>query len=66
MSFSSHATNRANNGYVLGKDFIQGINETTLYAEKLYNIDFTQSDKRFVLSLHYNSDNSYLFVNGVE
>ena len=39
MSFSSHANNRVNNIYVLGKTFIQGINGTTLYAEKLYNID---------------------------
>ena len=30
MSFSSHANNRANNIYVLGKDFIQGINGTTI------------------------------------
>ena len=66
MSFSNHANNRANNIYVLGKYFIQGINGTTLYAEKLYNIDFTQPDKRFVLSLHCNGDNSYLFVNGGE
>ena len=71
MSFSSHSTNRANNIYVLGKDFVQGISRksgsgTTIYAEKLYNIDFTQPDKKFVLSLHYSSDNSYLFVNGVE
>ena len=26
--------------------------------------DFTHKDKRFVLGLHYNGDNSYLFVNG--
>ena len=67
MSFSSHATNRnQKNIYIFGKDFVQGINGTTLYTEKLYNIDFTQPDRRFVLPLHYNSDDSYLFVNGVE
>ena len=66
MSFSSHANNRLNNIYVLGKHFIQGINGTTLYAEKLYKTDFTQQDKKFVLSLHYNGDDSYLFVNGVQ
>ena len=27
-------------------------------------ITFTQPNKKFVLSLHYNDDNSYLFVNG--
>ena len=35
-------------------------------AGKLYNISFTVSGKTFCLSLHYNGDNSYLFVNGVE
>ena len=55
MSFSSHATNRANNIYVLGKDFIQGINDTTIYSEKMYKTNFTEQNKNFVLSLHYNS-----------
>ena len=66
MSFSNHANNRTNNIYVLGKDFIQGINETTIYAEKMYKTDFTEQNKKFVLSLHCNGDNSYLLVNGVE
>ena len=66
MSFSSHANNRTNNIYVLGKDFIQGINGTTIYAEKLYKTDFTEQDRKFVLPLHYNGGNSYLFVNGVQ
>ena len=64
MSFSSHANNRANNICVLGKDFIQGINGTTIYAEDIYNTNFTTPKKKFVLSLHYNGDYSYLFVNG--
>ena len=40
--------------------------EHTLTADKLYNINFTVSGKKFCLSLHYNGDNSYLFVNGAE
>ena len=35
MSFSIHNTNKANNTYVLGKNFVQGINDTTLYTEKI-------------------------------
>ena len=66
MSFSSHSTNKANNIYVLGKDFVQGINDTTLYAKKNYKTDFTESNKKFVLSLHYNFSNSYLFVSGTQ
>ena len=42
MSSSSHATNKKNNILVLGKDFAQGINGTTIYAEKLYSISFTE------------------------
>ena len=64
MSFSVHATNRANNIYVMGKELIQGINVTTIYAEKNFDRNFTDPGKNFVLSLHYNNDESYLFVNG--
>ena len=61
---SSHSTNKTQNIYVLGKDFVQGINNTTIYAEKIYKTNFTEQSKKFVLSLHYNGDNSYLLVNG--
>ena len=64
MSSSAHATNRANNIYVMGKDLIQGINDTTIYAEKLFHNNFTEFGAKFLLSLHYNGDNSYLFDNG--
>ena len=64
MSFSVHATNRANNIYVMGEAFVQGINDTTIYAEKKFCRNFTDPGKKFVLSLHYNGDNSYLFDNG--
>ena len=63
-SNGSHSTNKTQNIYVLGKDFFQGINNTTIYAEKIYKTNFTEQSKTFVLSLHYNGDNSYLFVNG--
>ena len=62
MSSSVHATNRANNIYVMDKDFIQGINDTTIYAEKLFHNNFTEFGVKFVLSLHYSGDNSYLFA----
>ena len=63
---SVHANNKKIYILVLGKDFIQGINGTTIYAEKMYSINFTENNKKFVLSLHYNGNNSYLFVNGTE
>ena len=48
----------------MGDAIVQGINDTTLYAEKTYSQNFTQPSKKIVLSLHYNGDDSYLFVNG--
>ena len=64
MSFSVHATNRANNIYLIGEGLTQGIHDTTLYVEKNYYRNFTDPGKKFVLSLHCNGDNSYFFVNG--
>ena len=64
MSFSVHATNRANHIYVMGNGLTQGIHDTTLYVEKNYWRNVTDPGKKFVLSLHYNGDDSYLFVNG--
>ena len=73
MPFSSHERNRQNEISVLGKDVIKGITTvgstkegTTIYAEKLYKHNFRKANKKFVLSLHYNGDNSYLFVKGGE
>ena len=73
MSFSSHERNRQNEIYVLGKNVIQRVTTvgptkggTTICAEKLYKHNFTEPNEKFVLSLHYNSGYSYLFVNGGE
>ena len=64
MSFSVHTTNRANNIYVMGHGLTQGIHDTTLYVEKNYWRNFTDPGKKFIISLHYNGDESYLFVDG--
>ena len=44
----------------------RGLDDTTLTAETKYPINFTQSGKRFVLSLHCNGSNSFLFVNATK
>ena len=64
MSSSVHATNRANHIYLIGTGLTQDINDTMIYAEKNIYRNFIDFGKKFVLSLHYNGDNSYLFVNG--
>ena len=66
MSSSVDANNRKNNILVLGKDFTQELNNTTIYTEKFYSINFTENNKKFCSSLHYNGANSYLLFNGTE
>ena len=56
-----HVNNKANNIYVMGDLFVQGINDTTYI---IYSQNFTAVNKKFVLSLHYNGDDPYLFVSG--
>ena len=63
VSFSIHRTNRANHIYVMGDGLTPGIHDTTLYAEKKHFRNFTEPNVKFVLSLHYNGNDSYLFVN---
>ena len=65
LSSSSHVNIKTRSISVLGKDFIQGIDGTTIYAEQMYLPNFTIENKTFCLNLNYNGDN-YLFVNGKE
>ena len=62
MSFSVHATNRANSIYVMGDGLTQVIDDTTLYVEKNYWRNFTDPGKKFVISLHYNGNKSYILL----
>ena len=66
MSSSVHTNNKTKNILVFDKDFVQGLDNATIYAEKMYSINFTENNKKFCLNLHYNGANSYLFVNGTE
>ena len=66
MSSYIHSTNKAKNILVLGKDFVQELDNTTIYTEKLYSVDFTKTNTKICLSLHYNGSNNYLFVNSTE
>ena len=63
ISSSVHIDNKGKYILILGEGATQGFDDTALTAEAKYPINFTQSGKRFVLSLHYNGSNSYLFVN---
>ena len=66
MSSSVHAENKKKDILILGEGPTQGLDDTTLTAEKKNSISFIEHNKKFCLSLQYNGANSYLFVNGVE
>ena len=65
MSSSTHIDDKGENILILGIGPRQGL-EPTLTVEKMDSINFTVTNKKFCLSLHYNGANSYLFVNGTE
>ena len=66
MSSSVHNDNKNKDILILGEEPTQGLDDTTLTAEAKYPINFTQPRKRFVLSLHDNGSNNFLFVNAAK
>ena len=66
MSNSVHVDNKKKYILILGKGPTQRLDNTTLTAEKMSSTNFTVANINFCLSLCYNGDNSYLFVNGKE
>ena len=66
MNSSVHIDNKGKDILILGEGPTQGLDNTTLTAESKYPINFTQSGKRLVLSLHYNGNNSFLFFNAIK
>ena len=63
MSSSVHVDNKWKDILIAGERRRQRLDDTSLTAEAKYPINVTQSRKRFVLSLHWNGSNSFLFVN---
>ena len=66
MSSSVHIDNKKKDILILGEEPAQGVDDATLAAEAIYPINFTQPNKRFVFSLHYNGSNNFLFVNATK
>ena len=50
------------NFLILGLGITFGINGSFSVPEKIFSINFTKANTKLCLSLHYNGDNSYLFV----
>ena len=64
---NSHSDNRENNNFlILGEGPTYGINGSFGSPEKKFSVNFSKANTKFCLSLHYNADNSYLFINEKE
>ena len=66
MCSSVHANNKNKDVLILGKVQTQGLDNTTLTAEAEYSMNFSRSERKVCLSLHYNGKNSFLFVNATK
>ena len=63
MSSSVHIDMTNKDILILCERPTKGLDDTTLTAEAKYPINLTKSKERFVLSVHYNGSDSFLFVN---
>ena len=66
MNSSVHIDNKGKDILILGEGQTQGLDDAKLTAEAKYSIDFTQSSRKFCLSLHDNGSNISLFVNNTK
>ena len=62
MKSSAHVDDKNKDVLILGQGTAQGLDDTTLTAEAVCPINFTQPNKRFVFSLHYNGRNKNISV----
>ena len=66
MSSSVHVDNKGKDILIIDEGPTQRFDDITLIAEAKYPINFTQSGKKIVLSLHYHGSNSLLFINATK
>ena len=62
-SSSEHIDNKKKDILILGFGQTQGLDDILLTAEAQCSINFSRSNRKFCLNLHYNGSNSFLFVN---
>ena len=62
MSSSVYIDNKKKDTLILGIGPTQGLNNTTLTAEPRYSINFSKSNRKFCLSLHYDGSNSFFLL----
>ena len=68
MKNLTFGSNKKHHIYIMRKSFAQGLKyRATIYAEHDYvKVNGSQVNEKFILSVHYNGDNSYLFINSVQ
>ena len=66
MSASVLNDNKNKDILILGERPRQVLDDSTLTADAKYPINFTKSERRFVLSPHYNGNHSFLFVDATK
>ena len=66
MSSSVCIYNKDKNILILGEGRTQRLDDTSLTAEAIYPINFTQPRKRFALNLQCNGRNSFVFLNATK
>ena len=62
MSSSVQANNKNKDILILGKGQIKRLDNAALTAEAEYFINFSRSQMKFSLSLHYNGSNSFYLL----
>ena len=66
MNASVRSENRNKHILILGEGPTPRLDDISLTTEAKYPINFTQPNKRFVLSLPYNGSNSLLFADATK
>ena len=62
MSSSVHIDNKKKDILILGERPTQGLDDTTLKAEAKFSVNFSRSNRKFCLSLHYNRSDSFFYL----
>ena len=66
MSSSADIDNKGKDILILDKGPTQGLDDTTLTTEAQYSNNFSRSNRKFCLCLHYNGSHSFLLVNAIK
>ena len=61
-----HNNNKKKDILVPGEGATQGLHDTTITAVAKYSINFSRSQRKFCLGLHYSGNNSFLFDNATK